>query len=145
MHRVGTQAYRRVGTGGVGRERRTEMYRLRLRMSRRVLAIAGLAALALSAGRVYAQVGRGFDLSWNTIDGGGGTSSTGGQYSLGGTVGQPDAGSMSGGSYQLDGGFWAAGDSTATPTVTPTSSATSTPSRTNTPSVTSTRTTTPTN
>lgn len=48
------------------------------------------------------------DLSWHTIDGGGGTSS-GGPYELTGTIGQPDAGTMSGGSYILNGGFWAAG------------------------------------
>ncbi len=48
----------------------------------------------------------GYDLSWYTIDGGGATFSVGGSYSLGGTIGQPDAGSMSGGSYQLNGGFW---------------------------------------
>ncbi len=47
-----------------------------------------------------------YDLSWYTIDGGGATFSTGGGYSLGGTIGQPDAGSMGGGSYQLNGGFW---------------------------------------
>jgi hypothetical protein len=47
-----------------------------------------------------------YDLSWYTIDGGGATFSTGGSYSLGGTIGQPDAGSLSGGSYQLNGGFW---------------------------------------
>ncbi len=49
----------------------------------------------------------GYDLSWYTIDGGGATFSTGGSYSLGGTIGQPDAGALSGGSYQLTGGFWA--------------------------------------
>ncbi len=48
----------------------------------------------------------GYDLSWYTIDGGGATFSTGGSYSLGGTIGQPDAGSMGGGTYQLNGGFW---------------------------------------
>ena len=52
-----------------------------------------------------AQSGGGYDLTWNTIDGGGGTS-TGGAYSLSGTIGQPDAGSMSGGAYALNGGFW---------------------------------------
>ena len=46
------------------------------------------------------------DLSWYTVDGGGATFSTGGPYSLGGTIGQPDAGVMSGGSYTLAGGFW---------------------------------------
>lgn len=54
----------------------------------------------------FAQSGGGYDLTWSTIDSGGGTS-TGGTYSLAGTVGQPDAGTLSGGSYSLDGGFWA--------------------------------------
>ena len=40
-----------------------------------------------------------------TIDGGGGTS-TGGVYSVSGTIGQPDAGAMSGGNFSLAGGFW---------------------------------------
>jgi len=52
-----------------------------------------------------------FDLSWNTIDAGGGTS-TGGSYSLTGTIGQHDAGvTLSGGAFTLAGGFWAGGGS----------------------------------
>ena len=48
-----------------------------------------------------------FSIDWYTIDGGGGTS-TNGQYSLSGTIGQPDAGStMTGGNFSVDGGFWA--------------------------------------
>ena len=35
--------------------------------------------------------------------------SAGGAYTLGGTVGQPDAGVLSGGDYILSGGFWGAG------------------------------------
>ena len=46
-----------------------------------------------------------YSLSWSTIDGGGGISS-GGSYSISGTIGQPDAGRLTGGSYVLDGGFW---------------------------------------
>jgi hypothetical protein len=46
-----------------------------------------------------------YDLSWVTIDGGGGTSS-GGPYVLTGTIGQPDAAYTSGGKYELLGGFW---------------------------------------
>lgn len=46
-----------------------------------------------------------FSLDWWTVDGGGGTSS-GGVYSVSGTIGQPDAGKMSGGNFNLDGGFW---------------------------------------
>ncbi len=49
----------------------------------------------------------GYEISWSTIDGGGGRS-TGGDYALVGTIGQPDAGEMSGGDYRLSGGFWPA-------------------------------------
>jgi len=56
-----------------------------------------------------AQSGGGYDLSWSTIDGGA-TFSSGGSYSLGGTIGQADAEAMlSGGSYTLSGGFWGSG------------------------------------
>jgi uncharacterized repeat protein (TIGR01451 family) len=49
-----------------------------------------------------------YDLTWYTVDGGGATFSTGGSYSLGATIGQPDAsGALAGGSYSLVGGFWA--------------------------------------
>ena len=48
-----------------------------------------------------------YSLDWSTIDGGGGTS-TGGVYSVSGTLGQPDAGGpMTGGQYSVTGGFWA--------------------------------------
>jgi hypothetical protein len=47
-----------------------------------------------------------YSLDWFTIDGGGGTS-TGGVYTISGTIGQPDAGTMTGGNYSLIGGFWA--------------------------------------
>ena len=59
---------------------------------------------------VLAQFG-GYDLTWNSIDGGGQMFSTGGTYSLGGTIGQPDAQAgpvMGGGAYELAGGFWTA-------------------------------------
>ncbi len=67
-----------------------------------------LIALCVSASSVpaSAQSGGGYDLTWNSIDGGGQMFSTGGAYSLGGTIGQADAGTMSGGSYTLSGGFW---------------------------------------
>jgi hypothetical protein len=54
----------------------------------------------------FAQTGSGYDLSWSTIDGGGAFSSSGGGYALAGTIGQPDAGSLIGGGYTLNGGFW---------------------------------------
>jgi hypothetical protein len=48
-----------------------------------------------------------YSIDWFTIDGGGGTS-TSGVYSVSGTIGQPDAGgAMTGGNYSLTGGFWA--------------------------------------
>jgi hypothetical protein len=53
-----------------------------------------------------AQSGGGYELTWNTVDSGGYTFSTGGGYQLGGTIGQPDAGVLSSGAYTLVGGFW---------------------------------------
>ena len=48
-----------------------------------------------------------YSVDWYKIAGGGGTS-TNGQYSLSGTIGQHDAGGpMTGGNYSLTGGFWA--------------------------------------
>ena len=58
------------------------------------------ASLHFSAARAQS-----YSIDWFTIDGGGGTS-TGGVYSVSGTIGQPDAGHMTGGTYALDGGFW---------------------------------------
>lgn len=48
-----------------------------------------------------------YAIDWFSIDGGGGQSS-GGAYSLQGSIGQPDAATSSGGSYALHGGFWSA-------------------------------------
>lgn len=48
------------------------------------------------------------------LAGGGGTS-TGGVYAVTGTIGQPDAGTMSGGTYTLSGGFWGAIAAVQTP------------------------------
>lgn len=48
-----------------------------------------------------------FSIDWHTIDGGGGTS-TGGVYSVSGTIGQPDAGGpLTNGQFTVTGGFWA--------------------------------------
>jgi hypothetical protein len=51
--------------------------------------------------------GQSYSIDWSTIDGGGGTS-TGGVYSISGTIGQPDASqqTMTGGNFSLVGGFW---------------------------------------
>jgi hypothetical protein len=71
-----------------------------------ILALGLGSARAAPVPRADTQAGSGYDLSWNTVDGGGAMFSTGGSYSLGGTIGQPDAGTLSGGSYTLNGGFW---------------------------------------
>ena len=49
-----------------------------------------------------------FDLSWHTVDGGGGTSSAA-SFELSGTIGQTDAGTLAGGTFELAGGFWMGG------------------------------------
>lgn len=64
-----------------------------------VLAIVGT-GLALGAG------GSDYDLSRFTIDGGGVMSSTGGDYELSLTIGQPDAGRITGEEFELNFGFW---------------------------------------
>ena len=50
-------------------------------------------------------LGQSFSVDWFSVDGGGGTS-TGGVYQVSGTIGQPDAGAMTGGNSSLVGGFW---------------------------------------
>jgi hypothetical protein len=51
-----------------------------------------------------------YDLGWRSVDGGGVMHAGGGTFELGGTIGQPDAGSftmpMTGGTFELSGGFW---------------------------------------
>jgi hypothetical protein len=50
--------------------------------------------------------GQGYSINWSTVDGGAGTS-TGGVFTVSGTIGQADAGSMSDGNFTVQGGFWA--------------------------------------
>ena len=66
------------------------------------LAVVTTVSLAM-AGSARAQ---NYSIDWYKIAGGGGTSSNG-QYSISGTIGQHDAGGpMTGGNYSLTGGFW---------------------------------------
>jgi hypothetical protein len=59
--------------------------------------------LLLAASAIHAQQ---YTIDWYKIAGGGGTS-TNSQYSVSGTIGQPDAGvAMSGGNFSVSGGFW---------------------------------------
>ena len=73
-------------------------------MKRHLLALSML-GLLLPITHARAQSGGKYDLSWSTLDGGGGTSS-GGQFSVRGTIGQPDAGTLAGGQFKITGGFW---------------------------------------
>src|ERR1035438_7194707 len=55
----------------------------------------------------FALHAQSYSIDWYKVSGGGGTS-TGGVYSVSGTIGQHDAGGpMTGGNYSLTGGFWA--------------------------------------
>jgi len=61
--------------------------------------VAGFLASIPASAQTYA-------VSWWTVDGGGTMIASGGSYLLNGTVGQPDAGVLSGGAYSVAGGFW---------------------------------------
>jgi hypothetical protein len=67
---------------------------------------AGFCFFILTSAFCLRTWGQSYSIDWYKIAGGGGTS-TGGVYSVSGTIGQPDAsGAMTGGSYSLTGGFW---------------------------------------
>jgi hypothetical protein len=67
---------------------------------KKLILLFGLAIPSLCLAQSYS-------IDWYKVAGGGGTS-TGGVYSVSGTIGQHDAGgAMTGGSYALTGGFWA--------------------------------------
>ncbi len=70
---------------------------------RRITMVVGGLLLWLATTSLHAQTN--FAINWYSIDGGGG-SSTGATYTVTGTIGQPDAGTMSGGGFALAGGFW---------------------------------------
>ncbi len=69
----------------------------RLASRRIAILMLGLAPAALAGN---------FAIDWYTIDGGGVMQSTGGGFTLDGTIGQADAGVLTGGGYLLTGGFW---------------------------------------
>jgi hypothetical protein len=75
----------------------------------RLTGVLVLGLILVLAGGALAQSGGGYNLTWHTVDGGGGTS-TGGGFTLTGTAGQPDAGLLTGGEYRLGGGFWGGGE-----------------------------------
>ncbi len=87
--------------------------RMHIPQKKRVVWLLAVCTLLLiaSAGAAYAQGA--LDLPWWTADSGGGLSQ-GGDFTLHGAAGQPDAGSMQGGVYTLAGGFWPASSITET-------------------------------
>jgi hypothetical protein len=89
-------------------------------MWRIVIRFAVVSALAFYPSAAGAQSGGAYDLTWSTIDSGGATFSGGGAYAVGGTVGQYDAGQVSGPPYVLAGGFWGRVGAVTAPTPTPT-------------------------
>jgi hypothetical protein len=66
--------------------------------------LGALLIIRLTSAMTQAQ-GGGYGLLWWTVDGGGGASSAS-RYAVNGTIGQPEAGTMRGGTYVLSGGFW---------------------------------------
>src|SRR4051812_48405363 len=66
-----------------------------------------LSVLAFGCVLAYSTVrAQSFSVDWFTIDSGGGAA-TAGNYSLTGTIGQPDAGpTLTAGTFSLVGGFW---------------------------------------
>ena len=70
-----------------------------------VIALLGGCLLMIASASAQADP---YEITWHSIDGGGGRSS-GGPYVLTGTIGQPDAAYSAGGRYELLGGFWAGG------------------------------------
>jgi hypothetical protein len=73
---------------------------------KRTVAYLLATAFAAATAAMAPAGGRGYELPWYTIDGGGHMDSTGGGFSLGGTIGQAEAGTAGGGSFVLTGGFW---------------------------------------
>ena len=69
------------------------------------LCITVLLMLALASAAALADD---FDVDWYTVDGGGDMWTTGGDFELSGSIGQPDASltAMTGGDFELSGGFW---------------------------------------
>ncbi|NUM47979.1 MAG: hypothetical protein HUU38_25015 [Anaerolineales bacterium] len=77
-------------------------------MSKKAWLLLVLCLFLILAGTalVAAEETGGFSIPWWTVDAGGGTS-TGGPYTLTGTIGQPDASlCASGGDFAIQSGFW---------------------------------------
>src|SRR3982751_2773420 len=76
---------------------------LPFRKGRGVASTTAILLFLAVAGSASAQS---YSIDWHKVAGGGGTS-TNGQYSLSGAMGQPEAGGpMTNGQYSVTGGFW---------------------------------------
>jgi hypothetical protein len=73
-----------------------------------LIAAAAMVAVSLTAVGVLAASVAEFEIGWHVVAWGGGHSASPG-YALDGTIGQPDAGLLTGGDYTLGGGFWGGG------------------------------------
>ena len=76
------------------------------------------AVVLLHTSSANGQAGGSYDVRRSAIEGGGVTVASGGSYRIGGTIGQPVAGTASGGSHFLGAGFWGGAGGMAAPTVT---------------------------
>ncbi len=90
-----------------------ERYPLSKKVNRSAILVAVVLCGGVAVGRSPEMGGTSFGVSWSTIDGGGGMRSTGGEYELSGTIGQPNAGTGSGGGLAMRGGFWLRSSDTA--------------------------------
>lgn len=75
-------------------------------MKRAAIAFRAIFAMLMTAALVMAGGEPAYEITRSTIDGGGVMRSAGGEFELSSTIGQPDAGVMTGGDFQLAGGFW---------------------------------------
>jgi len=64
-----------------------------------------VSTMTLVLGIVATTLASEYTIDWHTVDGGG-HSSVGGSFELDGAIGQSDAGAMTGGNFELAGGFW---------------------------------------
>jgi len=72
---------------------------------RNILFVLMLLILSLMVATAPSLAGDGWQIPWWTVDSGGGES-TANNYSVTGTIGQPDTATLSSGNYILTGGFW---------------------------------------
>ncbi|MFN7138344.1 MAG: hypothetical protein ACK4UN_03280 [Limisphaerales bacterium] len=68
-----------------------------------ILGVSALAAMQSSSGPLL--LAQSYAINWSRIASGGGTSS-GGNFSVSGTIGQSDVGRITGGNFRIESGYW---------------------------------------